>query len=347
MSSDSAISATTVPPGSTATHVSWWGRARPRASAGRRHPDGRARNRTWRARMPAIRRRCLPRRRVRRAGSRSRPRIVGWRRSPDRPSARWQAGGRRLVQDPRGSLAARELCGPAVRVHSGPKMSARIAVLPAPCITTRICRATARIAGLRVTRSTCGSMCVGAGIASAQSFDSKAAERGTRKAHARRHRPRATRDRAPAAVDDLEAGGTQLSLELRGAADRAPALPDRLVRPEWVDVREGQGNTRRVAADGAARLMACQVEQDVVERLDVGQGWSRGTKRSSPHQTWTFGHGMSFACSGWRGAGRCRPEWSRRWSPSRPGRAPRRRPAASRRSAPRQVPTQPPRRRRR
>ena len=147
--------------------------------------------------------------------------------------------------------------------------------------------------------------------------------RGPRPAALARARPRSRR--RPSPRRSPRSSGTD-GCSRRAAAPPSPLLPSAL--PAW-----RPGRSSRMSSNG----------------LTLDSGWSRGTKRSSPHQTWTVGHGMSFTCAG---AARCAVDAdrasSRRSSPSRPGRAPRRR-AATRRAirSPGQRPTRRPHRRRR
>ena len=150
---------------------------------------------------------------------------------------------------------ARAPAGPGQRrgSRSGPRTSAMTAALSAPYATTRTCRATPMTAGLSVTRSTCGSMWVGAGIASASSVESNAAEPGKTdrrwpsradpEQHEVEHRP---------AVGRLERPRRAARRRSVAAHQAAPsARADRLARRERVDVLDRDRHARDAAAGRA------------------------------------------------------------------------------------------------
>ncbi len=211
-----------------------WQRARSRASAGRRRRDGRARSRRSRARTTARRRPEPPRHRRPRGGSsrcsrrdRIRHRAPGQARggrprrgsrSRRRAAASW-AGQRADVHVAAQDLADDPGLSGAVRRRRGPR---------ARRVTS---------AGLSVTRATCGSMWVGAGIASAQSAESNAAEPGkTERTCPSPPMPSRMRSRTGQPSASGRSAARRSLSESAAQAAASHACADGLGRPERVEV---------------------------------------------------------------------------------------------------------------
>ena len=298
--------ATTRPSRSTATHVS---RRAPARSASQRRTSSsgwRAGSRTWRARTEPD---------------------VADRRSPGSVAVRRAGRSRRLRRGHRGRSRPRPRRGsrsPSRVARAGPASAARSPPgrdvgedrrLVGAGSTTRTSRRPRRSPGLSVTRSTCGSMWVGAGMARAQ----VGVERGGTREHRQEvavaadpehdqveHRP-AIRLRSPAA-------------RARGQAAGAPSRrPARRRSPRSSGTDGGSARTRpRVA--GPWPLGPPMSSEDVVERLDVRE---RVVARHEPVVAPPDVDGRprdGARPSATPARGRCRPGSSRRSSPSPRGR---------------------------
>ena len=194
-----------------------------------------------------------------------------------------------------------ELAGPAPRValraedrreHRRPCRRRR----PRPARPAR----PRRPPGCSVTRSTCGSMWVGAGMASASSVRvERRRAREDRQQVAVAARSRGTPGRTTGQPSpSREPGRAELVGEL-GGAPRGAARLGRSPRPSGTGGRGRPGAGRPAGAAGRALLGPCRCRAGCRRTaLTFESGWSRGTNRSSPHQTWTSAHGTASPSGG-------------------------------------------------
>ena len=101
------------------------------------------------------------------------------------------------------------------------------------------------------------------------------------------------------AVRLVQAGRSQLGLDLLGGPVGGQVLPDRLAGRERVDVLGWDPEVR------AAVVLVGQVPGPASSMMSSNgpafeSGWSAGTKRSSPHHVCTLSHGHAVAAEAMR-----------------------------------------------
>ena len=203
-------------------------------------------------------------------------------------AADWRPPPRRGSRSPSGSPPAgrASASGRARRRgrRRGPPLSRRRST------RTRTRRAAPMTAGLSVTRGTCGSMCVGAGTASARLALPIAGEPGKTDS-TWPSVPTPSSSRSKTGQSPLNGGPSARNVAASCSAHQSAPSPRPIASPVgkgWTFLAGSPTSTAPPAVPSSVRPIPSRMSSS---GFTLESGWSRWTKRSSPHQTWTLCQG--------------------------------------------------------